>query len=192
MARKTYGQYCGLAKALDHVGDRWTLLIIRELLVGPRRYSSVRAALPGIATNLLADRLDTLEADGLVTRSDDGLYWLTEEGGELEPAIHALVRWGGRWMGVRDDNDVFRPQWLVVALRSLLPKRRSGSIEVHVNGEVVHIDRSNVGLGPLTKPDAVIEDLPEKVLAVASGRAPASTLKIRGDRKLAAKVIAGR
>jgi DNA-binding HxlR family transcriptional regulator len=191
MAGKTYGQYCGLAKALDHVGDRWTLLIIRELLVGPRRYSAVRAALPGIATNLLADRLDALEVDGLVTRADDGFYGLTEAGRELEPAIHALVRWGGRWMGVRDDNEVFRPQWLVIALRSLLPKRRSGSIEVRVDGEIIHIDRNKVGLGPLSKPDAVMEDLPEKILAVASGRAPSSTLKIRGDRKLAAKVIAG-
>src|SRR5687768_3268395 len=62
---KSYGQFCGLARALDHVGDRWTLLIVRELLIEPRRYSQIRDALPGVATNLLADRLRSLEADGL-------------------------------------------------------------------------------------------------------------------------------
>lgn len=189
MSRKTYGQYCGLAKALDHVGDRWTLLIVRELLIGPRRYSTIRAALPGIATNLLADRLHALESDGLVARSDDASYKLTAEGRELEPAIHALVRWGGRWMGERHRDEVFRPEWLVVALRSLLPKTRSGSVELRVDGYTVHLDRRGVGVGPLDQPDAVVEGSAEKVLAVSAGHAPLSTLKVRGDRKVAAATI---
>src|SRR3989337_2325555 len=114
MTRKTYGQYCGLAKALDHIGDRWTLLVIRELLLGPRRYSVIREALPGIATNLLADRLRDLERDGLVSRTD-GTYELTEVGRGLEPAIYDLVQWGGLWMHSRPRSDTFRPEWLVIA-----------------------------------------------------------------------------
>lgn len=189
MSRRTYSQYCGLAKALDHVGDRWTLLIIREMLIGPRRYSTIRAALPGIATNLLADRLDALKADGLITRSGDGSYELTSVGRELEPAIHALVRWGGHWMGERQRDDIFRPEWLVVALRSLLPKTRSGSVELRVDGDVLHLDRSGVGVGPLEQADAVVEGSAERVLAVAAGQAPLSTLKVRGDRKVASTVL---
>src|SRR5687767_14976263 len=108
---KTYGQYCGLAKALDHIGDRWTLLIVRELLLGPRRYSQIRAALPGIATNLLAERLRNLESDGMVRRNGDGAYELTAFGRGLEEAIHSLVRWGGRWMTQRAEEDSFAPEW---------------------------------------------------------------------------------
>ena len=104
---RTYHQYCGLALALDRVGDRWTLLIVRELLTAPRRWSELEAALPGIATNLLAQRLRDLEADGLVERmaADGGAcYALTADGDALRDAIHALLRWGGRFMGERDSG----------------------------------------------------------------------------------------
>lgn len=186
MSGRSYGQYCALAKALDHVGDRWTLLIIRELLIGPRRYTRIRTALPGIATNLLADRLDALASDGLAVRSDDGEYELTPAGRELEPAVLALVRWGSRWMGIRDAAEVLRPEWLVVALRALLPEWRPGSVEVRIDGKILHVDQSTIDLGAATKPDAVIEGSAEEVLAVVAGKLPLSTLKIRGDRKVAA------
>lgn len=191
MTRKSYGQYCGLAKALDHVGDRWTLLIVRELLIGPRRYSTLRSALPGIATNLLGDRLTQLAEDGLVTRDVNGYYELTEAGAGLEDAVHALVRWGGIWMHERSATEIFEPQWLVVALRALLPARRRGWIELRTEGETIHIGPRSVGLGPASEPVAVVEGPPDAILAVAAGAASISTLKVRGDQVAAARVLRG-
>ena len=102
---RSYGQYCSVAKALDVIGDRWTLLIIRELLLqGPCRYTDLRNGLPGIATNLLSDRLRELEAAGLVRREEAAppvattLFHLTEAGAGLEPALEALGAWGIRYM----------------------------------------------------------------------------------------------
>lgn len=189
--RKSYGQYCGLAKALDHVGDRWTLLIVRELLVGPRRYSQIRAALPGIATNLLADRLRELESDGVVVRDADSRYELTEFGRDLEDVVHGLVRWGGRWMAERAPGESFRAEWLAVALAALLPKSRRGRVEIHAGDAVVTVDRGSVGLGGTGGADAVVEGAAEIVLGVAAGHLPFSRLKVRGDRRLAAAVLGG-
>lgn len=187
---KTYGQYCGLAKALDHIGDRWTLLIVRELLIGPRRYSQIRAALTGIATNLLADRLRSLHADGIIIRHDpDGTYELTEIGRGLEPVVHDLVRWGARWMGQRESADALRPEWLVVALAALLPRRRNGKVEVRAGDMLLSLDRGRVSLGCVAEPDAVVVGTPEEVLGVAAGKLPLSVLEVSGDTKLAAKVL---
>src|SRR5690625_6913914 len=95
---RDYGQYCGLARALDVVGDRWNLLIVRQLLMAPARYGELRDGLPGIATNLLTDRLRDLENAGVLERrlSDGGSaisYALTEWGAQLREPIYALVRW---------------------------------------------------------------------------------------------------
>ena len=117
---KTYGQHCALARALDRVGDRWTLLIVRELLVGPRRWAELKAGLPGIATNLLATRLRELEVEGLVVHGD--AYELTPLGRELAEPVHALVRWGGNFMAAPGPRDAFSPHWLVVALAAVLPE----------------------------------------------------------------------
>ncbi|MDH4353359.1 MAG: helix-turn-helix transcriptional regulator, partial [Actinomycetota bacterium] len=93
---KTYGQFCGLARALDHVGDRWTLLIVRELLLGPRTFAALQASLDGISPNLLVDRLRSLASDGIVrrngapARSKAVEYRLTDDGAALEPAVLAL------------------------------------------------------------------------------------------------------
>jgi len=95
--RRSYQQFCGVARALDVVGERWTLLVIRNLLLGPRRYSDFLAELPGITTNLLAKRLRELEAGGLVARRDAAgvaAYELTERGAALEPVVLELGRWG--------------------------------------------------------------------------------------------------
>src|ERR1051325_5720688 len=98
---KSYRQYCGLAKALDSVGDRWTLLIVRELLIrGNARYSELQQGLPGIATNLLADRLRQLERGGLVERAESpAVFRLTARGHALEDVIAALGRWAAPLMG---------------------------------------------------------------------------------------------
>src|SRR5918994_5896036 len=96
---KSYGQYCALARGLDVVGDRWVLLIVRELLIGPRRYGELAHGLPGIATNLLAERLRTMHANGLVARTDDDRYQLTEWGDGLSEVAAAIGRWASPLMG---------------------------------------------------------------------------------------------
>jgi DNA-binding HxlR family transcriptional regulator len=191
MSRKTYGQYCALAKALDRVGDRWTLLIVRELLVAPRRYSELRASLPGIATNLLAQRLRDLEADGIIQRrgTTQPSYELTPFGRELEPAVHALIRWGGRWMVERDEDDLFQPEWLAVALSALVPRRSRGVVEVRVDGAVLNVSRGRASLGDSRNADAVVEGPPEMVLAVAAGHLPLSAVTVHGDHSVAAAVL---
>src|SRR6266481_3000280 len=99
---RSYGQYCSIAKALDVIGDRWTLLIIRELLIrGACRYTDLRNGLPGIATNLLVDRLRELEQAGIVSREDapppvaTALFQLTDRGRQLETVLMEIGRWGG-------------------------------------------------------------------------------------------------
>lgn len=188
---KSYGQYCALAKTLDRIGDRWTLLVVRELLVRSCRYSELRAALPGIATNLLADRLRDLESDGIVRRNENGSYELTELGRGLDKAVHELVRWGAHWMGERSAAETFRPEWLVVALAALLPKRPRATIEIKVGGHVLGIERGRVRLGPVTAPDATVEGLPEAVLAVVAGKMPLRALTVTGNRAVVEATLAG-
>lgn len=178
---KSYAQFCGLARALDHVGDRWTLLIVRELLIEPRRYSQIREALPGVATNLLADRLRSLEADGLIRKEAAGTYRLTNLGRGLEGAIHELVRWGAVWMSEGRGSDHFHPQWLAVALGALLPVGPFDTIEIHADDEVLHVADGRVSLGPLERPDAVITGSTEDILAVAAGMLPISALSVDGN-----------
>ncbi|MEX2524136.1 MAG: helix-turn-helix domain-containing protein [Gammaproteobacteria bacterium] len=116
--QRSYQQNCALAHALDQVGERWTLLIVRELLVSPRRYSELLENLAGIGTNLLASRLRTLEAQGIIGKSGH-LYSLTEFGRRLEPVVHELVRFGLA-LGIDDDaENLTRPEWDIVALRAL-------------------------------------------------------------------------
>ncbi|SHG49480.1 winged helix-turn-helix transcriptional regulator [Streptoalloteichus hindustanus] len=127
MAKRSYGQFCGLAHALDLVGDRWTLLVVRELLLGPRRYTELLADLPGIGTNLLAERLRSLEAAGLVERDGAGIrapYRLTDRGEGLREVAYALTRFGlGQRPEVPDDAE-FRPRWAVLGLAALVERGR--------------------------------------------------------------------
>jgi len=123
MNRRTYRQFCGLARALDLVGERWSLLIIRNLLLGPLRYSDLLRGLPGITTNLLAKRLREMEALDLIERINSAAgetghaYRLTEAGTELEPAVHALGRWGWKRMTTPGKREHQSFDYLMVALR---------------------------------------------------------------------------
>src|SRR5918996_6069728 len=110
---RSYGQYCALARGLDLVGDRWVLLIVRELLGGPRRYGELAHGLPGIATNLLAERLRTMQANGLVARTDDDRYELTERGDGLREVVLAIVRWAAPLMGRIAEEETYRSHWIV-------------------------------------------------------------------------------
>src|SRR5258708_598178 len=118
---RQYGQFCPLAKALDVVGDRWTLLMVRELSVRPCRYTDLRDGRPGVATTLPADRLKSLEAAGVVTAEAapppvaTTLYRLTERGEALLPALHELVTWGAPLLADADEPDEVRSPWLGAA-----------------------------------------------------------------------------
>lgn len=129
---KRYQQYCGLAKALDVVGGRWTLLIIRDLLLGPRRYGEIRASLPGLTTNLLAARLKEMEEAeilGKTTLHGMQLYALTERGRELEPAILALGGWGWKRMqGGPEEDERLDLRWGILSMK----RRYSGAESGHV------------------------------------------------------------
>src|SRR3954452_13349106 len=126
---RSYGQLCGLALALDVIGDRWNLLIVRELLVRPdgARYTDLRNGLPGIATNLLADRLRDLEAACVIRRDDPRppvatpLFRLTDRGRGLLPAVEALAVWGGNEFvpGVAGDAE-FRSRWMIIPIGGVL------------------------------------------------------------------------
>jgi DNA-binding HxlR family transcriptional regulator len=122
---RSYDEFCALARALDVVGDRWTLLIIRELFARDGRYSDLRDALPGIATNLLAERLRQLQEAGVVEAYEApppvraSVYRLTPRGRELGPAMRALVIWGLPLLASGQGADAFRTQWLVMAVRIL-------------------------------------------------------------------------
>ncbi len=119
---RSYHQYCSIARALDVVGDRWTLLLVRELLLrGPSRFTDLRAGLPGAAANLLSSRLKELEEVGIVRRQYVGppvatqLYELTDDGVELEPVLRALGIWGLRYMADERQHDAFHAEWLAYA-----------------------------------------------------------------------------
>ena len=129
---RRYRQHCALAKSLDVLGDRWTLLVVRELLDGPRRYVDLLDGLVSIPTDTLANRLRALEQNELVTRrqlgppADRVVYELTESGRELEPVIDAYVAWGRRLVEHREPGDAVRPQWLARFVRSRLRPDRAG------------------------------------------------------------------
>ncbi len=121
---REYGQFCGLARALELVGSRWTMLIVRELLTGPKRYTELARGLPGIPTNILSARLRELEDGGIVERgletrtSSSVVYALTEYGLELEEPVVRLGLWGARSLGKPTSSDTFSIGSLSIALRA--------------------------------------------------------------------------
>src|SRR3954469_317615 len=136
---RTYGQFCALAKALDVIGDRWSMLIVRELLIrGACRYTDLRNGLPGIASNLLADRLRELESAGVVAREDapppvaTTLFRLTPRGEELRPVLDHLTRWGLPLMTEQKPDDAVRSHWLPAAIEQLISDRQPDANPVTV------------------------------------------------------------
>ena len=136
---KRFDQYCPVAHALGLVGERWSLLVVRELLHGPKRYTDLVDGLPGIGTNILASRLRDLEEAGVVHKrklpppAASSVYELTEYGAELEEAVHALARWGARSLGPPGPDDELYPEWGVNALPALFdPEAARGLTETYV------------------------------------------------------------
>lgn len=165
--RRSYDQHCSVARALDVVGDRWTLLIVRELLAGPRRYTDLHTDLPGVSTDVLASRLKDMERDGLTTRrrlpppGAAFVYELTRRGSQLLPVLQALGEWGGPELGERRATDAVRAHWFALPLlRGLDAVNGGGLVEVRLEeGEFhLHVGARDVpvyGAGPAPEePDA--------------------------------------
>ena len=167
MPRRSYDQYCGLARALDVLGERWTLLVVRNLLLGPQRYSELLRGLPGITTNLLAKRLKEMEAEGLVERAADESYRLTPLGASLEPAIHALGRWGWLRMGTPTRRDRRNLDWLMVALRRRYRGGATLTATVEADGSPYHMvlrgDRAEIGRGAAPASDIRVTGTPDAI-----------------------------
>jgi DNA-binding HxlR family transcriptional regulator len=197
---RSYRQYCAVAKALDVVGDRWNLLIVRELLLrGPCRYVDLLSGLPGIATNLLAERLRDLESAGVVYREEapppiaTGLFRLTPRGAELRPVLLELVRWGAELMVEPADQDAFRSHWLAAPVALYLadhaPTEPPIEIEVRAGGEdpaTIETVNGTVAVrpGPAEHPDLILTGRPRAVLGLLTGRidlAEAKALGLQSD-----------
>ncbi|QFG22925.1 winged helix-turn-helix transcriptional regulator [Actinomadura sp. WMMB 499] len=181
--RRNYGQYCGLAGALDVIGERWTLLIIRELLTGSCRYNELQGNLPGIGTNLLAERLKFLMETGLVRQrtlpgSKVKTYELTEQGEGLRETVLALARWGLGLLGAPRAEDVVRPRWGVLAVEAMVDPAAAGPDEVyefHVDDDTFHVDVQDgevkVRHGtPDTEPALVVTTDAVTFVEIGSGR----------------------
>jgi len=169
--QRTYNQYCATARTLDIVGERWTLLLVRELLTGPKRFGDLQASLRGLGTGLLAARLKHLEREGLAHRitlpppARTPAYALTEAGAELGPPVLALAQWGLKWaMGERREAETFHPGWAVLGLRACFDAGAAAGMravyEFRVDGEPFHarVEDGTIETlhGPAQRPDAVV------------------------------------
>ncbi|MEU1971381.1 helix-turn-helix domain-containing protein [Microbacterium sp. NPDC019599] len=187
MGSRSYGQYCGVTTAVELIGERWALLIVRDLLVGPRRYTDLKQGLPRIPTNILSTRLKELQEGGVVRRVPllhCGLvYELTEYGRMLEPIVLALGRWGFAAMGEPGEDDVVTADSLTMALRTAFQPEVAAELpaaayELHLGDIVlgVHVDGADlriVQLAPSGRPvdprDAARRPVGEPELVFAAG-----------------------
>lgn len=135
--KRSYKQDCALAHSLDIVGERWTLLIVRELLTGPKRYGELAENLPGMGTNLLATRLKEMSGVSLIEKTGSA-YQLTQMGEQLEPVVHALVRFGMVMDVTAEPGSLHRTEWDAVALKALYDPEADdgldGSYEIELDG----------------------------------------------------------
>ena len=208
--RKDYEQSCGLARALDVVGERWTLLIVRELLAGPKRFRDLLDGLPGIPPSLLTSRLKQMQASGLLGKetlpppAGSTVYRLTQVGAALEGALFALGGWGLKHGRKLRPTDASRSGWLVVVLRGLFRPEAGaglhdtyelrlpeGPLRLSVDDRVLTVEE-----GSAPNPRVVLEGKQPAVMAVVTGAVPPQTavqrrdLKIHGDRKAVGRLVA--
>lgn len=184
---RSYRQWCGLACALDVVGERWTLLVIRELFDGPKRYTDLLDGVPGISTDVLAARLRDLEEAGVIGRrqlpppAGSKVYELTELGEGLAPAMTGLLRWGMQLLGERDEDQAFRPHWLATGLRGLLRPDRARDVTLEIDfdlgqGEIVRVRVADGDVrhvpDPEGEPALVVRAAISTLSAVADGTVP--------------------
>ncbi|GAB2796338.1 helix-turn-helix domain-containing protein [Streptomyces chlorus] len=200
--RRSYDQYCSAARALDAVGDRWTLLIVRELLAGPRRYTDLHADLPGVSTDVLASRLKDMEREGLTTRrrlpppGAAYVYELTGRGRALLPVLQALGAWGQAALGERRPTDAVRAHWFALPLLRALDGVGAGEGEGVGGGGLVEVrleeGRFHLRVGAEDGPvygDGPAPGEPDAVLVLDTGTCTAIS---RGESTVADAVRDGR
>jgi DNA-binding HxlR family transcriptional regulator len=192
---KHYEQYCPMAHALDLVGERWALLVVRELMHGPKRYTDLAERLPGIGTNILASRLRDLEAGGVVARrtlpppAASRVYELTEYGRALRPALRELALWGARSLGPPSDKDELFDGWLSNAVDTVLaPFAPPGRFEFRVGDEIASLVDGEALAEPIESPDVVVEADPEGIYYLFVERR-LDRVKVEGDRTLLERLI---
>jgi DNA-binding HxlR family transcriptional regulator len=205
---RSYEEYCAIAKSLDVIGDRWSLLIVRELaLRGACRYTDVRNGLPGIATNLLADRLRELVCADVITREEapppiaTTLFKLTPRGEQLIPVLEGLTRWGVPLMTEPHPHDAVQSHWLAWALELMLTDREPAgppvSLALDTGDQAIVIEAHDgavhARLGPADGADATLTGPPQPILGVLLGRvelkeATARGISYRGDPRILARL----
>jgi DNA-binding HxlR family transcriptional regulator len=193
--RRGYDQYCPVAHALELVGERWALLVVRELMHGPKRYTDLAAHLPGIGTNILASRLRDLEACGVVTKrklpppAASRVYELTDYGRELRTVLRELALWGARSLGPPTADDELFPGWLENALDTVLaPVAPPGRFEFRVGDEVASLVDGEAQPGPADDPDVVVEGDAEGIYYMFVDRR-LDLVSVQGDRALLERLI---
>lgn len=193
---RSYDQFCSLARALDLLGERWTLLLVRELLLGPRRFRDLAEALDGIGPNLLSTRLRRLGSEGVIRRAGRE-YELTRRGRGLEGPVLALARWGMDPLAPPDAGERLAPQWYVVALWAAAGEPIDGPDERYglvVDGEPFHLEHQAGSVrarrGPAADPAFVLTTGVGDLLAIATGARGPSPEELRGDGEAFGRFLA--
>ncbi|SKU02454.1 HxlR family transcriptional regulator [Mycobacteroides abscessus subsp. massiliense] len=194
MSRRSYQQYCGLAESLDLLGERWTLLIVRDLLTGPKRYTDLHARLTGIGTGLLSERLRDLESAGVIQKAvlpppaASTVYELTQSGEELRPMLFGLIRWGSKRLGEPGENQAIDAESFALALGARLESKLTGInglFEFNVDGRPIrlHINdgRITVAASQTASPLATITTDTATLVALNAGTRSLSDALARGD-----------
>ena len=208
MTQRSYGQFCAAAKALDVVGERWTLLVVRELLLGPRRFTDLLAALPGLGTSLLASRLRQLEAAGVIRREQlpppagSWVYQITDAGLGVALVVKALADWGAGLLDTPGPEEVVRADWLALHMAVSAPADAVAGVretyQVHIDDEVLHVVLTGTGVqarsGPAPgPPDLVIRTDQATFIELSLGRADLTALvaarraQVTGDQARVAR-----
>ncbi|MCH8072279.1 MAG: helix-turn-helix transcriptional regulator [Proteobacteria bacterium] len=194
MAKRSYRQNCALALTSDVIGERWSMLLIRDLMTGPKRYKELSRSLQGMGTNLLASRLRELEAAGIIARQDRGrgahIYVLTDAGRALEPVILAMVRWGLTYLPDRMEGFYHQDDWDLVALKAAFEPQLSAGLAICTqfisDGVTAWVDirdqQLTIGLGEADKADITINGTIEDLFVEAKD--PAALLASGSPQKL--------
>jgi DNA-binding HxlR family transcriptional regulator len=203
--QRTYNQYCATARTLDIVGERWSLLLVRELLTGPKRFGDLQRNLRGLGTGLLAARLKHFERHGIVRKTvlpppaRTPAYILTEAGAELAPVVLSLAQWGMRWaMADPCEDETYEPGWAVLGLQARFdPNAATGLTAVYefrVDNDVFHarVDKASIetNYGPAQHPDVLITTDGQTFREISAGRITlggavrARHATVEGDRAL--------
>lgn len=208
-SRRSYGDACGIARALDLIGERWALMIVRELLLSPKRFTDLRAGLPHVSPDVLSQRLRELEEGGVLRRRrlpppySAQVYELTPAGHALEPVLIALGRWGAAYAAPPTDEMGMSIDAHILSLRTLFDPERAGDLSAEIELRLGHCTfrvaiangRIDAGYGEAEAPDLTIETDPSTLIAVVHGRRTLDDalekggLRIIGAKRLARRFV---